>query len=313
MLTGFKILLCNLHFSFFCPQKQSLISRFSARNEIPIRYWPVDEVPLDTFDVGVVVSFGHLIPAQAINACKYGILNVHGSLLPRWRGASPIHHAILAGDTKTGVTIMKIVADKFDVGQILATQEYVIPERATTKTIHSDLSVIGANLLMDTLMNLEERLKTAYPQPKEGITKAPKVKKEYGHLDWTRLTAVEVDTRSRALDSLIDVYTEWVDGTQLRLYESCDPKETENMKIDHLLQDTQTEPGSIYFHRRRKVICFKCCDGKWAGFKSMSLKGRKRMSSADFYNGFLRKLLENKNVPLLRPQDFISCNKVDQT
>lgn len=107
------------------------------------------------FDVGLVVSFGHLIKEKMINNFKYGMLNVHASLLPAYRGASPIIYAIKNHEKKTGVSIMKIKPHAFDVGDILATQEIEISDHILMNELHNQLAKLGAKLLIDCLRNLE--------------------------------------------------------------------------------------------------------------------------------------------------------------
>ena len=290
--------------------QQSLVFDFAHQHKLPISVWPDTCLP-KSFDVGLVVSFGHLIPREDIVRCKYGILNVHGSLLPRWRGASPIHHAILAGDEITGITIMRIKAEKFDVGDIVKQVEYRIPERATTPLVYDALSVLGAETLVQTLEDLEGAFSSAQPQPKKGITKAPKPKKEDGHIIFQTMTASEVDRRVRSLEGLVTVYCEWINGFRLKLFDVVDPSKVETFRIDEIIEDTNAEPGSIFYHRKRRLLCFKCCDMKWIAFESVSLQGRKRMSSLSFFNGFMNPLIRNNCQPKLIKiqQHFISGNK----
>lgn len=247
-----------------------------------------------------MVSFGHLLPAESIESCQHGILNVHGSLLPRWRGASPIHHAIKAGDEVTGVTIMKIKPDKFDVGEIVATRELRITETSTTRQLYKQLAEMGADLLMETLSNLEERLRAATPQPRVGVTLAPKPKKCDGFVSWTTMSATEVDRRSRAFDGLIDLFTYWIDGTELRLYQSVPPRIVADFRIDQLVAPLNPVPGFVFYHKKRRLLCVKCGDLKYAAFESVALKNHKRMTALEFYNGFLNKvLIANRNEPVI--------------
>lgn len=301
-------------------QESSLVMKFSRQNSIQSFNWPY-VVPDGVYDVGVVVSFGHLIPKESIEACKYGIINVHGSLLPRWRGPSPIHHAILSGDEVTGVTIMKIVANKFDVGSILAKKEYHIPSRGTTSSVYTELSRIGAELLFDTLAHLEERLKSGEPQPNEGVTKAPKAKKIHGLLNFTKMSSVEVDRRVRAFTGLIDVYANWPlkSSSHVYLYEMIDPLDMDVAKLDFYF-DSRLEigrklnAGSIFYHKRRKILCFKCSDGKWVGFASVKMVGKRRMSSAEFYNGFIANHCKRGLIALdLDGKLVVDANKLSPT
>lgn len=274
------------------------MSKFSRQHSIRTFPWP-HEIPLNVYDVGIVVSFGHLIPKKSIEACRLGILNVHGSLLPRWRGPSPIHHAILAGDQVTGVTVMKIVPDEFDVGLVLAKKEYHIPRRGTTSSVYADLSLIGAELLFDTLVNLDDRLQKAENQSQQGVTKAPKAKKIHGELNFRKMTSIEIDRKVRAFTGLIDVFSQWPlnPDCSLFLYDMVDPIEMELIDPDtcitYFIKDRLISPGSIFYHKPRKILCFKCSDRKWVGFQSLKITNKRKMSAMEFYNGFITKHSKN--------------------
>ena len=125
---------------------ENAIGKFCKQNQIPFSKWP-DLERSKQFDVGVVSSFGHLISSRIIKSCKLGMINVHGSLLPRWRGASPIQYAILNGDKITGITLMKIHPKRFDVGEIIFQQQFEIPSRETFKLLYENLAKIGAELV----------------------------------------------------------------------------------------------------------------------------------------------------------------------
>lgn len=273
-------------------RNNSLVSTFATNNNLPFIQWQPNYL-INKYDVGFVVSFGHLLPLEAIEQCTYGIINIHASLLPRWRGASPIHHAILAGDEITGVTVMKIDPDKFDTGDVLSYHEYKMPQRPQFSTVFKDLAQLASKAIVETLTNLPTALENAKPQSNVGITKAPKPKPVDGFINFKQLTSIEVDRRVRALNGLITCYTHWIDGTQLRLYNVNDPSITETAQIDELLKDEfgLIDVGSIFYHQIRRQLCFKCADSRWISFSSVGPEGRKVMNSMDFYNGFISKLL----------------------
>ena len=131
-------------------------------------------------DVAVVAAYGLILPKQILAAPKLGCLNVHGSLLPRWRGAAPVQRAIMAGDVITGVTIMQMEAG-LDTGPMLAAQEFAIGDRNAGE-VTKELSLMGAQLMMQVLSDFD-----AYPhvaQPEEGVTYAAKISKEEARIDW---------------------------------------------------------------------------------------------------------------------------------
>ena len=146
-------------------------------------------------DVAVVVAYGLLLPQPVLDAPKFGCLNIHASLLPRWRGAAPIHRAIMSGDQKTGICIMQMEAG-LDTGPVLLTAEMDIHPTDTTAILHDRLSEQGAGLIveaLDTLPNLH-----AVPQPSEGVTYAHKIDKSEARIDWSQ-SAIEVDRQIRGL------------------------------------------------------------------------------------------------------------------
>ncbi|MBY0281760.1 MAG: methionyl-tRNA formyltransferase [Alphaproteobacteria bacterium] len=147
-------------------------------------------------DVAVVAAYGLILPKVILEAPKLGCINIHASLLPRWRGAAPIHRAILEGDKETGITIMQM-DEGLDTGDILSMQSLPITQSTTTPTLHDQLSKLGAELIVKTLENLSTITPT--PQPAEGVTYAHKLVKSEGHLDWN-LPAVELKRKIAALN-----------------------------------------------------------------------------------------------------------------
>jgi methionyl-tRNA formyltransferase len=144
-------------------------------------------------DAAVVAAYGLILPRAMLDAPKRGCLNIHASLLPRWRGAAPIHAAILAGDAETGITIMRM-EEGLDTGPMLLKEAIPIGARATTPEIHDALAAIGARLVLRAL----DEAPPAMPQPDAGATYAPKIGKEDGRLDW-HAPAAALDRRIRAM------------------------------------------------------------------------------------------------------------------
>jgi methionyl-tRNA formyltransferase len=155
----------------------------------------------------VVVAFGQILPENVLDLPPHGCLNVHASLLPRWRGAAPVAAAILAGDEVTGVTIMRMDAG-LDTGPILAQREGPIRPDDTQATLEKRLARLGATLLVETLSAYLEGALLPRPQPEEGVTYAGQLRKEDGHLDWS-LPAVELDRRVRAFTPWPGALTMW--------------------------------------------------------------------------------------------------------
>ena len=145
-------------------------------------------------DVAVVVAYGLILPQPVLDAPRLGCLNIHASILPRWRGAAPIHRAILAGDAETGVAIMQMEAG-LDTGPVLALTRTPITADDTTASLHDRLSAMGADLICDVLDRLPL---PAVPQAQDGVTYAAKIDKTEARIDWT-LPAEQVDRQIRGL------------------------------------------------------------------------------------------------------------------
>ena len=157
-------------------------------------------------DAAVVAAYGLILPASILCATRLGCLNVHASLLPRWRGAAPIQRALLAGDNETGITIMQM-EEGLDTGPILLQQPLPIAPGATAVGLSAELAVLGARVLLAALDGLADGTLVPRPQPHEGVTHARKIGHEDGRLDW-RLPAVSLERQVRALDPWPGVYFE---------------------------------------------------------------------------------------------------------
>lgn len=166
-------------------------------------------------DVMVVAAYGIILPQQALDTPRYGCLNIHGSLLPRWRGAAPIQRAILAGDTETGVTIMQMAAG-LDTGDMLLKTSYSITADDTSQTVHDALAEDGAKALHVVLGQLGTPLLTSEVQDEAKTTYAAKFSKEEAQIDW-QLSAEDIDRLIRAFNPWPIAYTQ-KNGKPLRFY-----------------------------------------------------------------------------------------------
>lgn len=149
-------------------------------------------------DVLIVAAYGLILPQTVLDAPRLGCLNIHGSLLPRWRGAAPIQRCIEAGDTETGVCIMQMEAG-LDTGPVRLRRALPIELTDTASTLHDKLAVLGGDLLVEALDALQAETLPLVPQPAVGITYAEKITKAEGAIDWTR-SAVELQRTLRAFD-----------------------------------------------------------------------------------------------------------------
>ncbi|MBY6084482.1 methionyl-tRNA formyltransferase [Ruegeria arenilitoris] len=178
-------------------------------------------------DVAVVVAYGLILPQPILDAPRHGCLNIHASLLPRWRGAAPIHRAIMAGDAETGICIMQMEAG-LDTGPVLLRQATPIGPEETTAQLHDRLSAMGADLIVQAPDRLQDL--TPEPQPEVGVTYAAKIDKAEARVDWSR-PAVEVDRQIRGLSPFPGAWTQ-IEGERVKLLASR-------------LSDGQGMPGEV--------------------------------------------------------------------
>ncbi len=171
---------------------------------------------LDT-DATVVVSYGHILPKSFLDAPVLGCINIHGSLLPRWRGAAPIQRAILAGDAETGVTTMRM-DEGLDTGPMLLAERTPISAGDTAQSVHDRLAAMGATLIVSTLDGLVRSTLQAVPQPADGVTYAHKLGKEEGALDWRR-PAAELERKVRAFHPWPGTWFE-LNGERIKVLEA---------------------------------------------------------------------------------------------
>ena len=168
-------------------------------------------------DVAVVVAYGLLLPRPILTSPRLGCLNIHASLLPRWRGAAPIQRAILAGDDESGITIMQM-DEGLDTGPMLLREAIAIGPRETGESLHDRLAALGARLIIEALDGLAAGSLRAIPQPAEGASYAAKLTREEGRLDW-RLSALLLDRRVRALAPWPGAWFE-IGGERLKVLEA---------------------------------------------------------------------------------------------
>ncbi len=171
-------------------------------------------------DVMVVVAYGQILPREVLQMPRLGCLNIHASLLPRWRGAAPIQRAILAGDALTGVTIMQM-DEGLDTGDMLAIHTVPIGERATSASLHAQLAALGARALIEVLESLVTGRLAPQPQPTAGASYAPKIAKSEAHINWTD-PATSISRQVRAFNPWPIAETRFA-TEQLRIHDAYAP------------------------------------------------------------------------------------------
>jgi methionyl-tRNA formyltransferase len=162
-------------------------------------------------DLGVVAAYGLILPKAILDAPRLGCINLHGSLLPRWRGAAPIQRALMAGDRETGVTIFQM-EPSLDTGPMLASQAVPISDRSTAASLHDALAEVAAGMVVAVVDDLAAGRTHPVSQPEDGVTYATKIEKAEGRLDWSR-SAVALDRQLRALNPWPGCWTEIGDQT----------------------------------------------------------------------------------------------------
>jgi len=212
-------------------------------------------------DAAVVVAYGLILPKPMLDAPRRGCLNIHASLLPRWRGAAPIHAAVLAGDAETGITIMRM-DEGLDTGPMLLREATPIAPRDTTPAVHDRLSEMGARLILRAL----ETDPPATPQPEAGATYAAKLGKEDGRLDWSH-PAPALDRRVRAMAPWPGAYTA-LNGEALRVLEAE-------------LTEGAGAPGTVL----DAALRIACGDGTALRLLRVQRAGRAAMEAGAFLRG----------------------------
>lgn len=229
-------------------------------------------------DVMVVVAYGQIFPKETLNTPKFGCLNIHASLLPRWRGAAPIQRAILAGDDKTGVAIMQM-NEELDTGDVLLESKCPITETDTAESLHDKLSIIGAQSILEALNNLGAL--TATPQEKDGITYAQKLNKKEAWIDWNQ-SAVEINRMIRAFNPYPIAQCQ----AQSTKFEDKTLRILEAEVVDSI---NNHEPGEIM--NLEKGLCEVATGQGSLLLQSVQLSGKKVASIKDFNNAYsLQKL-----------------------
>ena len=200
----------------------SPVKQFAQQHNLPIQQ-PERLAKIEHADIMVDVAYGLLIPKEVLTAFKYGCINIHPSLLPRWRGAAPIQRAILAGDTETGVTIMQ-VDEGWDTGNILQQSKISIEDNYTTATMQEKLSKLGAELLLNVLHDIEENKLNPIPQDNTKSCYANKITKQEAQLNW-QLSAIELDRAIRAFNPWPIAFTK-LDDLIIRIWKASAIKNT---------------------------------------------------------------------------------------
>ena len=236
----------------------------------------VEQLAAFDADVMVVVAYGLILPANILRTPRLGCINVHASLLPRWRGAAPIHRAIEAGDASTGITIMAM-DEGLDTGPMLSKAAIDISAEHTTESLTHALKVLGGDILIATMDHLESSLEAAAEQPADGITYAHKITKEEAAIDWS-LSATDIDRKMRALSPSPGCFGIYNDE-RIKIWSATVDETTPHNAV----------PGTI-IALDKKGLTVACGVGHLV-ITRLQLPNKKPMSLADIMNGHRDRLV----------------------
>jgi len=221
-------------------------------------------------DLIVVAAFGQILPKEILDMPRLGCINIHASLLPKYRGAAPIQWAILNGDEEAGVTIMKMDVG-LDTGDMISVRSIPIGREYTGGSLFDALSKLGAELLMDTIPSLVDGTAVFTPQDETKATKVGLIKKSMGEIDFNE-DAADIDRKVRAFDPWPAAYT-YLEGKILKIWK-CEPVN---------VSEKDAKPGEII--SAADMLTVSCGDGTALVITELQLEGKKRMSTPDFLRG----------------------------
>lgn len=228
----------------------------------------LDELTSWRADVLVVVAYGLILPQTLLDAPRLGSVNIHASLLPRWRGAAPIQRALLAGDAQTGITLMRMAA-ALDSGPILLQRSIGIGATDTSGRLHDELAELGAQTLLEGLDALAEGRLRATPQPQDGVSYAAKINKSEAAIDWQR-SAIEIDRQVRAFNPWPIAETR-LEQSQLRILAA---------RIEQGVGVPAATPGTMVAVREDAIVV-QCGAGRLA-LTRVQRPGRRAVVARDF-------------------------------
>jgi len=224
-------------------------------------------------DVLVVVAYGLILPGEVLSMPRFGCLNIHASLLPRWRGAAPIQRAILAGDEYTGVTLMQMDAG-LDTGPMMLQRRVAIGADVDSAALHATLAQVGAEALLETLDGLETGTLAAQPQPSSGVTYAAKIDKAEARIDWQH-DAIDIARRVRAFRPWPIAETSQR-GEQVRIHEAVVIGDAEAGRA------AGTVPGTLLGLRADRLLV--ACGRDCLGIGVLQRAGRRSVTAREFAN-----------------------------
>jgi len=225
-------------------------------------------------DLGVVAAYGRILPASLLSIPRLGMINVHASLLPRWRGASPIHRAVMAGDAETGISIMRVV-QALDAGGVFATARRPIAANETSEAVERDLAETGALLILPVIADLVSGTARETPQDESSVTYAPRLTREAGVVDWAA-PAVVIHNQVRGLHPWPHAFTT-LDDARVILLESASVEAGERAPAE-------AAAGEVVRIDREGIVV-AAGEGTVLTLRQLQAEGRRPVSAREFAAG----------------------------
>jgi methionyl-tRNA formyltransferase len=220
-------------------------------------------------DAMIVAAYGLILPPEVLSVFQYGCINIHASVLPRWRGAAPIQQALLAGDRETGVSIMRM-EEGLDTGPVFTIERIRIESRDTSSTLHDKLAALGARTIVRALAGIESGSLQAEPQSVGGITYAHKITREQARIDW-KLPAVELDRAVRAFNPFPAAFS-FFDEQVVKIWDA------------EIASGSSAEPGEIIAVSDMGIVV--ACGSGALCLTRLQRSGGKQLPVAEFLRGF---------------------------
>ncbi len=255
------------------------VKELCERYDIPV-YQPkrmrheeaVQEFQSIEADVAVVIAYGQILPASVLFDKRYGSINIHASLLPKYRGAAPYQWAVINGEQLTGITTMNMDVG-IDTGDMLLKKEIPIDAKETAGSLHDKLMYAGGDLLLETLQGVQEGTITPIPQKDEEATSAPLLNKNSGKINWN-MSATTIERLIRGMNPWPSAFT-FLGQQLLKIWEA----DVIESGVTHM------SPGTIVEVRPKEGIVVQCQENQLL-IRTVQLQGKRRMSASDFINGY---------------------------
>ena len=235
-------------------------------------------------DVYVVIAFGQILPKAVLELPKYGCINIHASLLPKYRGAAPIQWCVIDGERETGITTMMMDVG-LDTGDMLEKAVIPIEEKETGGSLHDKLSMAGGDLILSTLKKLEEGTLVRTPQTDEGTCYAKMLTKSLGDIDWNQ-GAVSIERLIRGLNPWPSAYTLW-NGKTIKIWAAdviAGREAADFLSESGVPAETGTAPGTVVCSDKRGLVV--CTGGGLLSIRELQMEGKKRMDTPAFLRGY---------------------------